>query len=229
MFAALGPVVRLLTKSNHQKLLLPTFLQRRLFFLTLYFKMTAVSEASFKITSNAEAPSSSSLMRSAPTTNQQIPTNTAEVARPTTTTVQSYPSMTVQNSNYPTTSYPTYPTTTTTVHGTTYPTSTYPVTATTTYGTSPMSSHDSAVQSAINQGRIYAPLGAVFVPGHVALQSGMHTIYDSKLIPTFETPLVFHSASSTIMSAPAMMPRGATEVTEKSKFIIPHQKKSACC
>lgn len=94
--------------------------------------------------------------------------------------------------------------------------------------TASLSGFDYAIQNAINQGRIYAPIGGVYVHGNLALKSGMHTIYDSKVVPTFELPLSFQSS----VGARILAARGMTDnsrLTHRSNFVIGQTKKSACC
>lgn len=98
----------------------------------------------------------------------------------------------------------------------------YPITS-----TGSLSPLDYAIQNAINQGRVYAPAGGVYVPGSVALKSGMTTLYDSKIVPTFELPLSFQ-ASITRNSRGVTGGSHVSRVTNKSNFVVA-QKKRACC
>lgn len=183
------------------------------------------------------------------TTTYNAPTTCAPTGTATYSTT-SYPVTSIPTT-YSTTTYPTrathpmtytslpqvtvatmYPPPTTTIQSTSYPATPVAVSgnAVASYltTTGSLTPYESAIQNAINHGRVYAPEGSIYVSDGLARKSGIHTLYDSKVVPTFEHPVTFQSSTL----APLTQDRGAaasSHRTGKSKFIVSHPKKSACC
>lgn len=83
-----------------------------------------------------------------------------------------------------------------------------------------------ALEAAIRCGRIYSPANSSFVPGYLVARAGMVTLYDSNLIPTFESELEFVSGTQ-----PRIQERAVPEPDNAGKAppVIYRQKKNYCC
>lgn len=89
------------------------------------------------------------------------------------------------------------------------------------------------VEAAIAAGRVYAPANSSFVPGHLVARAGMTTLYDSNVVPTFESNLEFIAGPrpvATDVVAPAShQPRGISQTTSKRSGAMTSHKKKTCC